>query len=103
MPRGRSTVRIDQELPQPFAVYLLRLFFRFRRGIPHPIQGKAKTMSLNKKRAAVAAVLVLLLAVGATTLPGGRGGDARAEGKGTWQDLVFLYTTDIKGKIEPCG
>ena len=27
---------------------------------------------------------------------------ARAEG-GTWQDLVFLYTTDIKGKIEPCG
>lgn len=27
---------------------------------------------------------------------------ALAEG-GTWQDLVFLYTTDIKGKIEPCG
>jgi uncharacterized membrane protein HdeD (DUF308 family) len=27
---------------------------------------------------------------------------ARAEG-GTWQDLVLLYTTDIKGKIEPCG
>jgi hypothetical protein len=27
---------------------------------------------------------------------------ARA-GEGTWQDLVFLYTTDIKGKIEPCG
>lgn len=27
---------------------------------------------------------------------------ARA-GDGTWQDLVLLYTTDIKGKIEPCG
>jgi len=21
----------------------------------------------------------------------------------SWQDLVLLYTTDIKGKIEPCG
>jgi hypothetical protein len=28
--------------------------------------------------------------------------NARA-GEGTWQDLVLLYTTDIKGKIEPCG
>ena len=28
----------------------------------------------------------------------GTGGD-----KGTWQDLVLLYTTDIKGKIDPCG
>ncbi len=27
---------------------------------------------------------------------------ARA-GEGAWQDLVLLYTTDIKGKIEPCG
>lgn len=27
---------------------------------------------------------------------------ARA-GEGSWQDLVLLYTTDIKGKIEPCG
>ncbi len=27
---------------------------------------------------------------------------ARAD-DGTWQDLVLLYTTDIKGKIEPCG
>ena len=60
-------------------------------------------MSLTKQRAALAAVLVLLLAFGATVLPGDRGGDARAEDKGTWQDLVFLYTTDIKGKIEPCG
>jgi len=28
--------------------------------------------------------------------------NARAD-EGTWQDLVLLYTTDIKGKIEPCG
>ena len=28
--------------------------------------------------------------------------EARA-GEGTWQDLVLLFTTDIKGKIEPCG
>jgi hypothetical protein len=27
---------------------------------------------------------------------------AQADG-GTWQDLVLLFTTDIKGKIEPCG
>jgi hypothetical protein len=46
--------------------------------------------------------LVLAFVVSATAsalLPTG----ARAEGDGTWQDLVLLYTTDIKGKIEPCG
>ena len=60
-------------------------------------------MSLNKKRTAMAVALVLVLAAGAAALPGATGDDARAQEKGTWQDLVFLYTTDIKGKIEPCG
>jgi len=27
---------------------------------------------------------------------------ARADG-GAWQDLVLLYSSDCKGKIEPCG
>ncbi len=29
--------------------------------------------------------------------------DGARAGEGSWQDLVLLYTTDIKGKIEPCG
>ena len=47
--------------------------------------------------------LVLALAVVlAATVPVLAPTSARA-GDGTWQDLVLLYTTDIKGKIEPCG
>jgi hypothetical protein len=49
----------------------------------------------------VSLVLVLAFVVSATAVSlqptGARAGD------GTWQDLVLLYTTDIKGKIEPCG
>ena len=50
-------------------------------------------------------VWVLLLALGVLAVPTlpGASGEARAQEKGTWKDLVFLYTTDIKGKIEPCG
>ncbi len=48
------------------------------------------------------AVLPLVSLVLALALPGQQPTAARA-GDGTWQDLVLLYTTDIKGKIEPCG
>ena len=44
------------------------------------------------------ALAVLLAAAASALIPA----NARA-GDGTWQDLVLLYTTDIKGKIEPCG
>ena len=44
------------------------------------------------------ALALALSATATTLLPS----SARA-GDGTWQDLVLLYTTDIKGKIEPCG
>ena len=46
-------------------------------------------------------VLVLAFIISATAT-GPQPTSARA-GDGTWQDLVLLYTTDIKGKIEPCG
>ena len=60
-------------------------------------------MSLKAKRTALAAALVLLLAAGAVVVPGGPGAGAQVTERGTWQDLVLLYTSDIKGKIEPCG
>ena len=47
----------------------------------------------------LALVLVFVLSAAAPAL---LTVNARA-GDGTWQDLVLLYTTDIKGKIEPCG
>ena len=28
---------------------------------------------------------------------------AAGASEGTWQDLVLLYSSDCKGKIEPCG
>ena len=50
-------------------------------------------------------VWVLLLALGVLAVPTlpSANGEARAQEKGTWKDLVLLYTTDIKGKIDPCG
>lgn len=47
----------------------------------------------------VALVLAIILAAAAPVLTPTTAG----AGDGTWQDLVMLYTTDIKGKIEPCG
>lgn len=60
-------------------------------------------MTISKTRAASAAVLVLAVAAGLATLPGDPAGSARAQDSGTWQDLVLLYHSDVKGKIEPCG
>ncbi len=47
----------------------------------------------------LALALALVLSASASVL---MPSSARA-GDGTWEDLVLLYTTDIKGKIEPCG
>jgi hypothetical protein len=46
------------------------------------------------------ALVTMMLAAAATAL--GQA-DPRGQQKGTWQDLVLLYTTDVKGKIDPCG
>jgi hypothetical protein len=64
--------------------------------------GKVSVMMIIKARTGILGSVALLLVLG--LLAGaGMPGQARAQDKGTWQDLVFLYTTDIKGKIEPCG
>jgi len=54
--------------------------------------GVPRLMSL-----ALALAIVLSAAAPALMPPNARAGE------GTWQDLVLLYTTDIKGKIGPCG
>ncbi len=49
------------------------------------------------------AVLVLLLVL---LLPGVDPGSGTRDGcaiAGDWSNISILYTTDIKGKIEPCG
>ena len=62
-------------------------------------------MMIPQSRTGVRAFMVLLLALGALVMsaPSGAVDEDRMKEKGSWQDLVFLYTTDIKGKIEPCG
>jgi hypothetical protein len=60
-------------------------------------------MSFSKTRAVSAVTLVLTVAFGLAVLPGSPPDQAQAEETGTWQDLVLLYASDTKGKIEPCG
>jgi len=60
---------------------------------------KLKDLTGVLRPASLALALAFVISAAApVVLPGG----ARAS-EGTWQDLVLLYTTDIKGKIEPCG
>ncbi|MEN8005974.1 MAG: hypothetical protein ABFS42_03125 [Candidatus Krumholzibacteriota bacterium] len=60
---------------------------------------KLKDLTGALRLMSLALVLAFVIsAIAPVVLPAG----ARA-GEGTWQDLVLLYTTDIKGKIEPCG
>jgi hypothetical protein len=61
------------------------------------IKLKDLTGALRLLSLALALAFVLSAAAPALLAENARAGD------GTWQDLVFLYTTDIKGKIEPCG
>ena len=58
-----------------------------------------RTTRVGDGGAPVSGALAIILAA---TVPVLAPTNARA-GEGTWQDLVLLYTTDIKGKIEPCG
>jgi hypothetical protein len=60
-----------------------------------------KLKDLKASLRLVCLVLAVAFAFSAT-VPSLQPTGARA-GEGTWQDLVLLYTTDIKGKIEPCG
>ena len=60
---------------------------------------KIKDLTGVLRLASLTLALAFLISAVAPVLPST---SARA-GEGTWQDIVFLYTTDIKGKIEPCG
>ena len=60
---------------------------------------KLKDLTCVLRLMSLALALAFLLSAAAPVL---LPATARA-GDGTWQDLVLLYTTDIKGKIEPCG
>ena len=47
--------------------------------------------------------LVLLIAGTAGLLGSARPSLAQEDADGTWLPLTVIYTSDIKGKIEPCG
>lgn len=47
--------------------------------------------------------LVLLLGSAAPVLIPGQSQDQAFAEAGDWKNVTILYTTDIKGKIEPCG
>ena len=46
--------------------------------------------------------LVLLLALALPAVMSADQAHGQAKG-GDWKNVTLLYTTDIKGKIEPCG
>ncbi len=48
------------------------------------------------------AVLVLVLLTLASTAAVAAAATAKGD-KGEWNNIHLIYTTDIKGKIEPCG
>ena len=47
--------------------------------------------------------LVLLLGMAAPAFSPDGGLDQAFAEEGDWKNITILYTTDIKGKIEPCG
>jgi 2',3'-cyclic-nucleotide 2'-phosphodiesterase (5'-nucleotidase family) len=47
--------------------------------------------------------LVLLLALALPAVSSYDGKAQAQEQDGSWKNLSILYTTDCKGKIEPCG
>lgn len=49
------------------------------------------------------ALILVAMAVAAVPLSGAIRGTAQADETKSWKDITLLYTSDIKGKIEPCG
>ncbi len=49
------------------------------------------------------ATMVLLVTGISPLLPAGQARAANDEPTKAWKDITLIYTTDIKGKIEPCG
>ncbi len=59
---------------------------------------------LNRSQVLWAVLALLALAFAATAAMAAPAESKPAKGdKGDWKNLQLVYTTDIKGKIEPCG
>ena len=67
------------------------------------IKLKDLTSVLRLMSLALALAFVLSAAAPAPLLTSARADEGTGADNDTWQDLILLYTTDIKGKIEPCG
>ena len=77
--------------------------FLFSGKVSNMIKLKVLTGVLRLMSLVLALAFVLSAAAPALLRTSARAEDGTGGDKGTWQDLVLLYTTDIKGKIEPCG
>ncbi|MGD9548919.1 MAG: hypothetical protein AB7V45_15425 [Candidatus Krumholzibacteriia bacterium] len=60
----------------------------------------SKSQGISITRALLSALALLLLAFASVAQEPAP--PASAEG-GEWKNVHLIYTTDIKGKIEPCG
>jgi hypothetical protein len=56
----------------------------------------------TKRRLALPGLAIALIAAGALSLGASRPSLAQG-GDDSWTPLTVIYTSDIKGKIEPCG
>jgi len=77
--------------------------FLFSGKVSNMIKLKDLTGALRLMSLALALAFVLSAAAPALLQISARADEGAGADKGTWKDLILLYTTDIKGKIEPCG
>lgn len=63
---------------------------------------KGKTMTRSRSFLGLMA-LVLLLVLALPALGPDEAAFGAGEKGGEWKNVTLLYTTDVKGKIEPCG
>jgi len=77
--------------------------FLFSGKVSNMIKLKDLTGALRLMSLALALAFVLSAAAPALLQISARADEGTDADKGTWKDLILLYTTDIKGKIEPCG
>ncbi len=61
-----------------------------------PIRDESRPTKLG-----LVVLALLALALSAVTALAATGGEAAD--KGTWKNIQLIYSTDIKGKIDPCG